>query len=529
MQLTNQNINQTVEEITGFLDGAGVSRKDRIRICLLLEEALLRFQSELGETTEYSVVTRKWGAPKVLLRVKGDRIDPLARRGDGSSDPDDPEALDSVFLRNLLDPEAVKAAYQYRNGHNEVTATAGREGRKLRIPGGAITIAVLAGVAAALISKQLPATVHGFLLNDVAAPLLSALLGLILLATGPLIFCSVVSGICALDDISTLSTLGSRVIRRFFIITVLLAAFTAAVSLLFFPGISGSSAGAFQPAELVQMLIALIPQDLFSPFAEGKTIQVVILAILTGTAILILGGRVPRLKEFVAEANSLVFQVMKIISKVIPLAVFLSIFKAIAANSLQSILGVWKVIAANYLASVPFCVLMLLWVTLRHKVSARDFLHQCSPVLLIAFSSASGSIAMARNFEVCKENLGIDSKLCDFWIPLSHAMFSPSVVTPLVVAAFYSSAYYGKPISAMQLLIVFILVVQLSIASPKVPGGIMATFTILLNQMGMPLDAVGLLMVANVFCVNAETMFGMLIRNLDLVDLAESMKLRYNK
>jgi Na+/H+-dicarboxylate symporter len=76
------------------------------------------------------------------------------------------------------------------------------------------------------------------------------------------------------------------------------------------------------------------------------------------------------------------------------------------------------------------------------------------------------------------------------------------------------------PISPFQLLIVYILVVQLSIASPKVPGGIMATFTILLNQLGMPLDAVGMLMVANVFFVNIEAALGMVIRDLDLLDLA---------
>ena len=99
-------------------------------------------------------------------------------------------------------------------------------------------------------------------------------------------------------------------------------------------------------------------------------------------------------------------------------------------------------------------------------------------------------------------------------------MFSPSTVFPLVVAAFYSSEFSGTAISPFQLLIVYILVVQLSIASPKVPGGIMATFTILLNQIGLPLDAVGMLMVANVFCVNIDAALGMVIRNLDLLDLA---------
>lgn len=46
------------------------------------------------------------------------------------------------------------------------------------------------------------------------------------------------------------------------------------------------------------------------------------------------------------------------------------------------------------------------------------------------------------------------------------------------------------------------------------------SITILLNQLGMPLDAVGMLMVANVFFVNIEAALGMVIRDLDLLDLA---------
>nr|MCR5089142.1 dicarboxylate/amino acid:cation symporter [Oscillospiraceae bacterium] len=97
---------------------------------------------------------------------------------------------------------------------------------------------------------------------------------------------------------------------------------------------------------------------------------------------------------------------------------------------------------------------------------------------------------------------------------------SPSVITPLVSAAFFAGSYYGTPISLPQILIMYILVTQLSIASPKVPGGIMATFTLLLGQLGMPTDVVGLLMVSNVFIVNAQTGIGMIIRSAELEEFS---------
>ena len=73
---------------------------------------------------------------------------------------------------------------------------------------------------------------------------------------------------------------------------------------------------------------------------------------------------------------------------------------------------------------------------------------------------------------------------------------------------------------AVQILILYVLVTQLSIASPKVPGGIMATFTILLGQLGMSSDVIGLLMIANVFIVNALTGLAMVIRSAELEEFS---------
>ena len=514
MVLSNQCIQKAVEEAAAFFKDSRISEKDQMRLRLLIEHALLAYQAALGESAEFEMFLRKQGTRKrVVLRIRGDKIDPFENVPENDGFPS------TVYLNNLFALGTARAYWKYVGGCNVIVANALKGEKGFRIPGGAVTIAAVLGFAAALVTKSLPEPARLFLVDGFSAPLLSKLLGLIILVTGPVIFFSVLSGICALDDLSTVNKLGTRVIKRFFIISSIMIVFAMASCFVFFPGLSADAKGAFDPATIAQLLFDLIPQDLFSPFAEGKMIQVIILAALAGAAVMILGDRVPRTREFIAEANQLMFQIMDLVAKIIPLAVFLSIYKAVAANTLSDILSVWKVIAANWMM-IPFTALMLLWVTMRRKVSPREFLQKVMPVFNIAFLSGSTTLSMSRNYEVCKEDLQIDKKLCDFYIPLSFAMFSPSTIFPLVVAAFYSSEHYGTPISPFQLLIVYILVAQLSVASPKVPGGIMATFTILLNQLGMPLDAVGLLMVANVFCVNIQSALAMVIRDLDLVDLS---------
>ena len=49
MKLNNKNIATVIENIEKFFDAVKVSEKDKIKICLILEESLLRYQEKFGE------------------------------------------------------------------------------------------------------------------------------------------------------------------------------------------------------------------------------------------------------------------------------------------------------------------------------------------------------------------------------------------------------------------------------------------------------------------------------------------------
>lgn len=516
--LTEEDIDSIMEDTRAYLVGRKVADREVLKLELFFEEALLRYRDKFGREQEVIVETSDFFITKVLIKVKADGFNPI--------EADDESILSSEYLQNLMAIEGSYTNYRYWNGYNEIVAIARRESKaKAKLPGGAITIAVLLAVAASLLTKQLPAETADLLINTLAAPTLSKIMGLIMMVTAPLICISVISGICALGDIATLSSIGLKAIGRFVVITVMLITFSVLVCLLIFPGISAATNGAFDISDIVGMLLALIPQDIVSPFVEGNTIQIIVIAAAIGVAILMLGEKCRNLSAIISELNQLLFTIMGFVSKLIPIAVFLSIYKAVALNSLTSIVSVWKLVLANYAAMVPFTAGMVLYVCVRRRLDVKQFLHVIAPSAIVGFTTASGTLAMTKSFEVARDGLKKDEKLVSFWIPLSHAMFSPSVIPSLVGAAFYAGNYYGTAISIPQILIMYILVTQLSISSPKVPGGIMATYTILMGQLGMPEEVVGLLMVANVFVVNALTGLAMVIRSAELEDFSHTIKL----
>lgn len=166
---------------------------------------------------------------------------------------------------------------------------------------------------------------------------------------------------------------------------------------------------------------------------------------------------------------------------IIPMTIFLSIFKTVMTTSLAEFAGVWKIVAANYLMLVVLGVILLIHLKLKYGLNIKEFFKLNSQVFMFSISTINGSASMMINMDVCKKELKIDPTLCEFWVPLSHALFAPGTLNTLVICAFVGASMSGATISIAQLLLIAFLAMQLSIVVPRVYGSNLAVFTILWN------------------------------------------------
>lgn len=75
MELTNKNIGAVVDDIRAFFEKSKVLRKSLIKICLIVEDALLRYQEKFGAAHEFKIYKKKWfSVPKIIIQIKGDKI-----------------------------------------------------------------------------------------------------------------------------------------------------------------------------------------------------------------------------------------------------------------------------------------------------------------------------------------------------------------------------------------------------------------------------------------------------------------------
>lgn len=310
MNLTNENIAKTIKEVQTFFENAQIAKRDVTKIRLVLEEALLLYQGKFGESQKYEVRMKKWfSAPKVIIRVKAAPFNPL----DGNS----ASIFSSESMNKLLNYETAGTNYRYIDGFNELATFSTKERKISTIIGGKTSIALILAIVSAFVMSFLPDTLQYDIIHNLSEPLFSSLTNIIMAVTYALVFISVISGICVMDDVTTFSALGLKIIKRFMILTVLLAIFSMAVSQIFFPVISIDIGNTSASGEIITMLLTIIPKNFISPFIEGNILQIVVIAMLIGTSVLMLGERAGIIKSCIHELNRIIFQMMDLVAKVV--------------------------------------------------------------------------------------------------------------------------------------------------------------------------------------------------------------------
>ena len=520
MKLSNENINKTSQEIQEFLKKTGISKQDRIKLSLIIEESLLRCKEHFGEDHDFKISMSEWfGAPKVKIRIKGKPFNPIEE-----IETDEDAIFSPEIMQRLMHYETAGIKYRYEDGYNELSSFSTKKHKEVKIPGGSVTVAILTALLCAFSVRFLPQDIELFLVNGIASPVFDTLMSLIVAVNIPVVFFSIISSVCAMEDITTFNTVGSKVISRFFILMFAIAAVTMIVCEVFFNAISFDVDASFAFEEIRNLFLSIFPSNLTRPFVEGNILQIVIIALLISACVVFLGDRVKNLKYVIIELNSVILRMMELVLKLLPIAIFLIVFKTVLSTTVENIVSIWKIIVASYLTYLVFIMVLLVRLVLKYKISVKDFLQKISHTLVVSFVTGSGTAAMATNFEVCKKNLNINEKFCDFWIPLSHSLFSPGTVISMVVYAFFSAAYLDVDISIVQLIIIAFLAVQLSICSPKVNGGNIAILTMLLTQLGFSLEVLGTLIIADGFINNVSGVFGMLARNCEIFDISHEVK-----
>ena len=515
LPLTGSGIDQIARQIEDFLQSLHMERQNRLRIRLSVEEALLHWREHFGEAARIRLVLSASRHPYIQLELTGEAYNPLCVGEDSDW---------SDWGTGLLSAMGLAPRFFYSHGCNVLRLALPRRQRNPLL---SMLLAIGAGILVGILGEALlPVAVQESIYSSVLSPVRNAFSRLLNLASGPVIFFMIVSAVCGTGKLTRLGGDSRRLVLRYFYLCLLLTLGTTCVAALCFPmAMQQSSLGRELVAGTLEHILRVIPSDLFTPFTEGDSPQIILLAIIVGDALLVAGSRTEGITKLADQANLIGMQLAEWVSRIVPLFTFLLLILEIWSGTLNILLGLWKPFLLFAILAGLFLALKILKLSRTVEAPVKLLAKKTLRGLWQALRSQSVEKTYALSEQLCENSLGIEKAMVTHTLPLGTILYMPASALATVLMLCYGAHSYGISASPMWYATAVVLTVLLVVAAPPVTGVGLLTYAALFTELEVPTDALTVAMAADVFFQILAGAINQTMLQLEILQQAERMGL----
>lgn len=332
---------------------------------------------------------------------------------------------------------------------------------------------------------------------DVLGEIFILLLKLIII---PLIFVSVFLAIARQKNIKDISSLGSKTLM-YFLLSSTLACLTGFLGALFLPNVESNSiafetfsASGGENLSLKKIILSFFSPNPFQSLAEGNIIQIVVISLLTGLAALQLdAAKKQSLLNLLEAFHDMVMILVRWILFLAPVGVLALVADVVAGTDKKAFAGLGWLFIAIATSSFIHCLLTLPALGFfLGRFSPYKFLFNIREALLVALATASSSATLPVSTRVLEENEKVKPKTSGFVLPLGATinMDGSSLYQTLVIL--FLAGVAGISVSFTQQLYIFFLIIISSVGTAGIPGGGLLMMGAVLQNVGVPLEYLGI-------------------------------------
>ncbi|KAB2941044.1 MAG: dicarboxylate/amino acid:cation symporter [Hyphomicrobium sp.] len=319
-----------------------------------------------------------------------------------------------------------------------------------------------------LYAQVLVAILLGFLLGwlapDIAESAWVKALGdgfikLIKMAIAPIIFCTVVSGIAHIEDASKVGRVGIKSLVYFEIVSTLALVIGLLVANLVRPGDGftggGDAAAVAAFAEraahqsTVEFILHIIPDSLVGAFAEGEILQVLLISILFGFAVMVLGERGRTVRTLIDDLGHAFFGVIAVIMKAAPVGAFGAMAYTIGKYGPEALGNLAGLIATFYATAAIFIFLVLGLIARAAGFSIFRFLAYIRDEILIVLGTSSSESALPQLMEKL-ERLGCSKSVVGLVVPTGYSFNLDGTNIYLTLATLFIAQALGVELTLQE-------------------------------------------------------------------------------
>jgi Na+/H+-dicarboxylate symporter len=316
----------------------------------------------------------------------------------------------------------------------------------------------------------------------------------------PLVFCSLIGGIVAMNDIRTLGRTGGKAFGIFMGTTGVAITFGLflAISLGIGEGfdlsVSGGSAFAAQEAPpFTDVVINFMPNNILGAMAQGEMLQIIMACMFIGIAIVKSGEKGEGVAKGIASFNHVMMDLVHIVMSLAPYGVFCLIAKTFAEQGVGMIIPMIGYFLTVVAALIFHFIGTFSGIFFMAGLNPLIFMKKMRSTLLFAFSTASSNAAIPVNMEAAETRLGVDNSVASFVIPFGATINMNGTAIMQGVATVFIANAYAIDLTFVDYLTVISMSILASIGTAGVPGVGLIMLAMVFTQVGLPVEGIALI------------------------------------
>ncbi len=331
----------------------------------------------------------------------------------------------------------------------------------------------------------------------------------------PLIFSSITVGVAGIGSGGNLGALGGKTLL-FYLTTTLAATMVGLVLInVVGPGyIDGEPVGDMLgldssgaqiaeiaegrgPGDVADVFLSMVPENIVKAAANGQMLGIIFFALLFGYFMTHLDNSLAEpLYTFWDGVFHVMMRMTEWIMKFAPIGVFGLVAEVVAEAGFSGVgpLAVFAITVVAALA-VHAAVVLPLFLKFVGKVPPYRVFPAMAPAMLTAFSTASSSATLPVTMRCVEDNAGVSNKISSFVLPLGATVNMNGTALYECAAAIFLAQAYGLELTIAVQFSIVIIALLTSVGVAGVPSASLVAIAIILGAVGLPLEAVGVLLV----------------------------------
>jgi Na+/H+-dicarboxylate symporter len=348
-------------------------------------------------------------------------------------------------------------------------------------------------------------------------------IALLKMLIAPLIFLSISHAVGSMQGARELGRLGLRT-ALLYLATMILAVATGLVLVnwvqpgvgselansAFFREAVGSGQQPHGPPGIGEFLYATALEMLQNPvaaLAEAKILPLVAFAMLFGAALLQVGHAARPVIAWLGGATVAIMTIIGWFVRLAPVGILALIGHLVATIGFRVIVDNLLAFSAVVVGGTLFHALVTLpalcW--LFTGIRPLELLRGLREALAVAFTTSSSAATLPVSMRCVEQNLGVSREVVSFVMPLGATVNMDGTALYEAIAAVFVASLYGMQLGLGAQLVVFLVAIATSVGAPGIPSAGMVTMIVVLQAVGLPGEAVGLLLTIDRFLDTIRT------------------------